>query len=76
MSLMPQDLLSILAQDKNAGVAAVASKAASYQRDVERLKPLIESEPDGDWQGIVFAYAIVARELKFVAQELKHGTPA
>ena len=72
-ALVSPDLLSILAQDKNAGVAAVAKKAASYQRDVEKLRVMATDFPRDaqTWEELADSYAIVARELKGVAQELK-----
>ena len=70
------DLLSILASNKDAGVAAVAVKAMSYQRDVERMQTMTEGDGISastaeSWRNLVFAYGIVVRELSQTAQELK-----
>ena len=70
------DLLSILASDKDAGVAAVATKAEAYARDVERLRYMADHDDPAavTWRELAFAYGIVVRELRTVAQDLKEGT--
>ena len=71
------DLLSILASDKDAGVAAVASKAQSYQHDAQSFREASKNAGPGlteSIDGLATTYSIVARELLAVARALKDAS--